>query len=165
MAARERRAALERHIGCGLGQAGGIDDLALDPLAIRFAGDRLDDEADKAIAMIGILEPRVRRDDRRRLEVRGELLCGWKRTAIGEEAGVAPVADKPGAVRQQLRDGGARSGWVEAADILPGRVIELELTLLAQLQDAACREALGMRGDTKAVSRCKLLAAREVRDA
>ena len=36
-----------------------IDDLALDESSVRLAGDRLDDESDKPVAVVGILEAGV----------------------------------------------------------------------------------------------------------
>ena len=65
MPARERDAARERHVRRRLGQAGGVDDLALDPRRITLAGDGLDDQAEQRVAVIGVLEARAGIDDGR----------------------------------------------------------------------------------------------------
>ena len=77
-------------------------------------------------------------------------------------AGIVAVADKAGAVREKLRDRGFRDRGVQALDKLPDGIVELELALFAQLQDAGRGEALRMRGDAKAMARREFFAARKV---
>src|SRR6516164_1635477 len=57
VAARERNPTRHRRVGQRLGQSGGIDDLALDPGAVALAGERLDQQAQQAIAVVRVLKP------------------------------------------------------------------------------------------------------------
>jgi hypothetical protein len=68
-------------------------------------------------------------------------------------------------VGQQLREGHARDRRMQAGDVLSGRIVELQLALLAQFQHACGGEALRMRGDAKAMARRERLAGREIRRA
>src|SRR6185503_6008113 len=102
------------------------------------------------------------RDDERLLEVGPELGLVKVGPAIGELPSIRAVTDDTGRVRKQLRDGGARDRRVQAIDIVPGRVVEFELALLTQLQNSGGREALGMRGDAKAMARGQRLAGAEI---
>ena len=84
------------------------------------------------------------------------------RPPVDELAGVVAVADDAGGVREKLRDGRARDRRMQAVDIIAGRIVELELALLAQLHDAGGGEAFGMRGDAEAMARGQLFAGREI---
>src|SRR5262249_57826323 len=64
MTARHQRIGGDRHVGLGLVKPGSFDDLALDPIAVALAGDRLDNEAGATAAVIWEFEPRVGRDRR-----------------------------------------------------------------------------------------------------
>ena len=162
VAARERRAFGQRHAGLGFVQARGIDDLALDPDAIRLFGDCLDHKADQPVAVIGIFEACVGLDDGRRLQVGHQFLGAEERPAVGKLSGRGAVADKAGAVGENLRDGGFRHLAVQALDILPDRIVEPQFALFAQLHDSGRGKALRMRGDPKPVARGQLFAGFEI---
>ena len=70
-----------------------------------------------------------------------------------ELAGLLAVADDAGAVGEDLAERGAGNPRVQTVDVVSDRVVELELALLAQLHHAGGGEALGMRGDAKAMAR------------
>src|SRR3954454_13060526 len=84
---------------------------------------------------------------------------------VEELPGVTAIAHEPSRVREQLRDRHARDRRMETIDVVAGRIVELELPLLAQLHDARGGEALGMRGDAEAVSRREGFAGVEIRRA
>ena len=132
----ERDALGQRHVGLGLAQACGSDDLALDPAGIRFARNRFDHEAQQSKSVVGIFEARVGRDDRRQLQVRHQLLRTEIRPAIAELSSVGAVAGETGAVRKQLRDRGLRDLRMQAFHVLPDRIIQPQFALLAQLHDS-----------------------------
>ena len=131
----------------------GIDDLALHPGGERLAGDGLDHQADETEPVVGILEARVGLDGGSGLEIGHQLLGVEEGAPIQELAGLLAVADDAGAVREDLAERGAGNPRVQALDVVSDRIVELELTLLAQLHDAGGGVALGVRGDAKAMAR------------
>src|SRR5215213_2019010 len=88
----------------------------------------------------------------------GKLARAVIRPPVMKLPGVTTVTDKARRVREQLRDGHARDRRMQAADELPGSIVELELAMLAQLHNAGGGEALGMRGDAKAMARSERFA-------
>ena len=162
VAARERRAFDERHAGLGLAQACGVDDLAFDPDAIRLFDDRFDHEANQSESMVGIFEAGVGLDQGRRPEVGDQFLGAEERPAFGILPAGGTVADKPGAVGENLREGGFRHLTVQAVDILPDWIVEPQFALLPELHDSGRGEALRMRCDPKPVARGELFAGSEV---
>jgi hypothetical protein len=112
--------------------------------------------------MIGIFEARVGLDDGRRLEVGDQFLGTEERPAIVKLFAGGAVADKAGAVGENLRDGGFRYLAVQAFDILPDRIVEPQFALFAQLHDSGRGKALRMRGDPKPVARGQLFAGFEI---
>src|SRR5215475_973744 len=151
-----------RHVGRGLGETGGIDDLALDPDGVGLAGDRLDREPEQSVAVVGVFEACVRRD-RRYLSQLGQKLIGLEvRPPIRELSGVATVADQPGAVREQLRDRGLRDLLMQLLDVVADCIVELQSLQLPQPHDAGRQKGLAVRGDAEAVPRRELFAAVEI---
>lgn len=63
---------------------------------------------------------------------------------------------------EQLCDRRLGNARMQVADILADGVVEPQLALLAQFQDAGGGEALGVRGDAKAVPRRQLFAGVEI---
>ena len=136
MTACERGPLGQRHVGFGLAQACGHNDLAFDPVPIWLFRNRLDHEAEQSKSVVGIFEARIRCDGRRQLQVRHQLLRAEIRPSIAELAGVGAVAGETGAVRQQLRDRGLGYLRMQAFDILPDRIVQPQFALLAQLHDS-----------------------------
>jgi hypothetical protein len=128
---------------------------ALDPGGERPVRNRLDHQADEPETMVGILEARVGLDGRRGLQIGHQLLGVEEGSPIAELTRVLAVSDDPGAVGKHLGQRCAGNPGVEVLDVLPDRVVELELTLLAQLHHAGSGEALGVRCDAKAMPRGK----------
>src|SRR3954471_21049911 len=94
------------------------------------------------------------------------MFAQFARIVIGapveELPGVTAIAYQTSRVREQLRDRHARDRRMETIDVVAGRIVELELPLLAQLHDAGGGEALRMRGDAEAVSRGERFAGVEI---
>ncbi len=123
----------KRHIWFGFVEPSGLDDRAPDPVAIGRPGHRLDDETDKSEAMVRVFEAGIGVNDRRRRQISTKLRFVEERAGVAPLATVGPIADDTGAVRQQLRERRLGDRRVEAVDVLPGAVVEGELTLFAQL--------------------------------
>ena len=87
-----------------------------------------------------------------------QFLYAKERAAVGILADGGAVADKAGAVGENLPDGGFRHTAVQALDILPDRIVEPQFALLAQLHDAGRGKTLGMRRDPKSMMRGQLFA-------
>ncbi len=98
MPARERNAFGDGHVGLGLAQTGGIDDLALDPDLIRLRGDRLDHKTEQSVSVVRIFEARVGLDGGRRPEFCHQFLLAKVWPAIGELPGIGAIAGEAGAV-------------------------------------------------------------------
>src|SRR5205085_1579488 len=88
------------------------------------------------------------------------MFAQFARIVIGapveELPGVTAIAYQTSRVREELRDRDARDRQMETIDVVAGRIVELELPLLAQLHDARRGEALRMRGDAETVPRRQL---------
>src|SRR5262249_12075394 len=147
----------------GFRETGCIDYLALDPCPVRLAGDGCYDQTEQAKAVIGIFEARGGVDNGWCLEIVQQLVDTKEWPASGELAVVGAIANDAGAMRQDLAQGCARDSRVQAIDIKAGSVVEPELALFTQLQNAGCGEALRVRGDAKAMARCEFGAGCEVR--
>jgi hypothetical protein len=137
----EWRTARQRHVGGGFGKACGVDDFSFQKISVALTGDRLDDEADEAIAVDGVFEPRAGVDHRWLVEVRLQLARVEERTPVEKLSGVMPISHKTRAVGAKLRDRSACNAGMQITDELPRRIVELKLALLAELQDAGGGEA------------------------
>ena len=156
MALCQRRALRQRHVGAGLPETGGVHHLALDPGVVALPGHRLDDLAGEAVAVVRVLHAQIGVDRLRLGEFLQELLGAEEGPAMGPLAGVLAIADDAGGVREQLRNSRLRHCRVQALHVAAGRIVELQLALLAQLHDAGGGEALGMRGDAHQMPRRQL---------
>jgi hypothetical protein len=163
MTARERhRLRQQRGIRRGLAQTDGFDNLALDEVRIRLARDRLDDEAEQPVAVIGIFEAGVGIDRRRQREFGAQLVRREIGPGVGELTGIMAVAHQPRTVRQQLRQSGRANIWMQVLHVGPDGIVELQLLALAQAHDAGGGESLAVRGDPEAMARRQFLAAVEI---
>jgi hypothetical protein len=139
-----RDARAERRIRLGFPQAGRRDDGALDPVGIGLAGDGLDDETGEAVAVVRIFEAAIRIEHGRCAQRSLQLAGVEERAAVLPLAGVGAVADKAGAVREQLRDRRLGHGRMQPLDVAADGIVELQLALLAQFHDTGGGEALGV---------------------
>ena len=162
MAACERDIFGDRHVRHGLAQTGGIDDLALDPDRVGLLGDRFDHKAKETEAVVGVFETRIGLDRGRQPQFCQQFPLGEVGPAINELAGIRAIAGEAGTVRKHLRDGGFRDLRMQAFDILPDRIVEPQLALLAQLHDFGGGETLRMRSDPEAVARGEFFAGDEI---
>src|SRR5437868_269631 len=83
---------------------------------------------------------------------------GSQRPAVGELPGVRAVANKAGAVRQQLLDRGPGNIRVQVLHEPVDSGVEVQAPAFPELEDSGRREGLRMRGDAKAVARRQPLA-------
>ena len=92
--------------------------------------------------MVGILELHARLQRRLGAQVRQQLGAREKRPPVQKLTGIRAIARHARTVRQQLANAGAGQVLVQAIDIAANGVIQPDLALLAQQQDARCGEGL-----------------------
>src|SRR5690242_5395398 len=158
MTAREWYAIRDGHIRLRLLETGGLDNLALDPSAVGFAGNGLDREPEEREPVVGVFEPRIGLDHWRVLKIGHQFLDARERTAILEIPGIGAVAHNAGAVRKELADRRFADLRMQTLHVLANRVVQAQLAAFAQLHDAGSGETLGMRGDAETVARSERLA-------
>lgn len=91
--------------------------------------------------MVGVFESRAGVDHWRLFEVRFQLARVEEWTPVEKLSGIMAISHKTCAVGEKLRNCGACNAGMQIADELPCGVIELQLALLAQLQDGGGGEA------------------------
>jgi hypothetical protein len=142
VAAGHGRRLCQRHVGLGFEQLCRFDDLMPDPAAVGLACKGFDDQPCKAVAVIGIFEARAGVDHGCGGERRAQLRLVRKSALVQPLAAVGSVANDACAVGEQLGHRRLGDRRMQPPDMTADRLIEGDPSLLAQLHNARCREAL-----------------------